>query len=105
MKDQFYDPGPDPGFPNRPDHPDFRRLSWIIQGLDADMDGGKDSFDNILRAKVDPASLIYLAEQRISRIAPIITPTLDFLLKALYLEAFIVGCSFTESNNLDDQAG
>jgi len=53
-------------FPGRPDHPDFWLLSQALTDLDAQSDAGQD-FVQVAGRLIDPASAVYVAQQRAQR--------------------------------------
>ena len=85
------DPGPDPAFPNRPDHEDFRCLSRAAQKIDEGAEDKYVLFENIV--PLDMASLDYYIEQRlgIHSVRLGVDLNKNSLIKALYLEAVAVG--------------
>lgn len=85
----------DDRFPDRPDHPDFARLSSAVAEQDAvaDMLGIREA------TSVDFQSLSYMAQNRISVVYPtfpLIPPEQGVGLIALYVDAFQLGVGFTE---------
>jgi len=60
-------PHPDPRFPDRPDHPDFWKLSEIINHFDDLADKGMDLMDVAILKGLDLKSLVYMAKQRALR--------------------------------------
>jgi len=97
MADLFPDASPDEDFPDRPDHPDFRLLSEIVQDMDAQADLGVP-LDQLI--DFDPASLFYLADQRLIRVSgttrwyETMSPRLRQALIGFYLDAFSIGIGF-----------
>jgi hypothetical protein len=100
--------------PDRPDHPDFWKLSEIILGLDAAMttgvQTGKRVDDVIAEAAVeagDSYSICYMAVQRSMRLAGVETVR-DLREKADevnklaigYMEALIVGARLQQSREV-----
>lgn len=95
---------------NRPDHPDFWKLSDIVLRLDGSLEGagGADEQEAIWRRElerhVDVDSLGYMATQRAFRVLGIVTAR-DFMARKeevipmlqVYMDAFIMGCNFKES--------
>ena len=86
-------------FPDRPNTRDFWRLSLVVLQLD----GGatEDEFGRFaLPDFVDEDSLVYLARQRIATVARLLgtspTQAETALMLAVYVEAFLVGCKFSE---------
>lgn len=89
----------DPNFFNRPDHPDFWRLSRLVRKHDED----DAAFEAVVGAVVDLDSALYMADQRALRSMAML-PTFDAatpaqrraLLGALYLDAFMLGAAFAK---------
>lgn len=105
-------------FPQRPDHPDFWRISSILLKLDGRMDAadenGKEKVwsDNVARW-VDDATLNYSAMQRAFRPLGIRTGAdlaikgeQAVLLSVMWMEGFMIGAEFTteplRGNALED---
>jgi len=96
------DPSPDPdNFPLRPDHPDWRRLSILIQELTAEADAAGRQLDPLIEPVVDPESLAYLTFQRALRLLRLNTREEVVKRKAdvaryatVYTEAFILGARY-----------
>lgn len=88
------DPLHDPRFPDRPDTPDFWRLSETVLEQDGrSVEGGEDPFTI---ADVDQKSITYMARHRVAMAfggAPIPTNVLTTII-ALYVDAFTVGRGF-----------
>lgn len=61
------DPLRDPRFPDRPQHPDFWRLSEAVLYLDGEADEGGRDIATITAGLVDPESLSYLCTVRAER--------------------------------------
>lgn len=57
----------DPRFPNRPQHPDFQKMSAAVRALDAAGDSGQSLEEIVAGHDVDVDSLIYMANQRALR--------------------------------------
>lgn len=91
-----------PGHPDRPDHPDFWRLSELILKQDADSD--TIDVDVMIGAVIDRDSLIYMARQRALRSLGIET-SVGMTIRAkeihaataLYIDAFLLGAAYQES--------
>jgi len=79
----------DPAFPDRPDHPDFWRLSETILYMDGAAESGQ-SYDEIMDKHMDAESLIYMADQRVRR-AMMSQASASEIVMALYLDAFALG--------------
>lgn len=86
--------GPDPRFPDRPDHPDLRRLAAVVNELDTRSDVGQD-FDTILHDIIDTESLFYISRGRTMRLAS--NPVLLGLLQSVYADAFAMGVRFQQA--------
>jgi hypothetical protein len=86
---------PDPDFPDRPDHPDFWKLSAAVCANDAEADAGIPTVD-IIAAVVDPASLKYMMDQRVGRANQLLPggaePT------TTWLDGFMAGVRYAEQN-------
>lgn len=54
----------DPRFPDRPEHPDFWRLVSAALKHDGDASESDKSIEEIIGELIDPASLLYMCEQR-----------------------------------------
>lgn len=86
-------------FPDRPQHPDFERMSAVVIKLDLDAEAGI-ALTNLVGADLE--SVVYMADQRALRsFGPkrwaLASPTLRQGILALYLDAFALGAGF---NNL-----
>lgn len=77
-------------FPDRPNHPDFWKLSAIVLGLDAKAERG-DSIETLV-GPVDWDSLVYMAEQRAARVSP--DPEIYRALVSLFIDGFALGCKY-----------
>lgn len=95
-------------FPERPNHPDFWRLSSIVLKLDGRMDAAKteDQKEKVWTSNVarfiDEDSLNYLAMQRAMRVLHVSTrqeliENYDDLIRltVIYMEGFQVGAEFS----------
>ena len=90
----------DPRFPNRPNHPDFWRMSEIVIEMDRRTEAHPDKFEEIVGEIVDLDSLIYMATQRSLRAATLgrATPTSIMVHgTALWIDAFTVGYKFAKA--------
>jgi hypothetical protein len=94
----FVNPNPDPAFPDRPDHQDFRVLSRIIQQMDYDGEHNEDQnvVESLIPSGVDVESVIYMAKQRARRGEELFTKEASFYSKAviMWLDAFTAGVKF-----------
>lgn len=94
-----------PAFPDRPDHPDFWRLSEILLQIDGrSNEDGREVFDEV-SDNIDPASLIYMAEGRAkhglqefvaAKRDRVTTTDVVALVTAAWVEAFLVGARFQQ---------
>lgn len=86
-------------FPDRPDHPDFWRLSQVVIDHDkrADDNPNPETITEVLAENgIDFASLMYMARQRALRVTgrrDNATPT-ETMLIVLYLDAFLTGVGY-----------
>ncbi len=62
--DMSGDPLRDPRFPDRPQHPDFWRLSETVLKLDGKTQAGEEATD-ITALNVDVESALYMSQQRV----------------------------------------
>lgn len=90
----------DPRFPDRPQHPDFWKMVAAMNYLDGEALEGGRSAEDILSQYADPASVAYLARQRMLRALGdgIMDPRAVAL--SLYVDAFALGCQFTMDKEL-----
>jgi len=92
---------------NRPNHPDFWKLSETILKYDADIDIAIDKdkyWEDAVDAAVDRQSVMYMAFQRAARACQAHTVqdvaiALPFITKAivLYIEGFLMGVEFQKA--------
>lgn len=98
----------DRAFPNRPDHPDFWRLSEVVLQLDGAIDEAEDKeavWERVVSDIVDIPSLEYMAEQRALRAVGSAAPVaLITKLTALYLDGFCAGAKFAAEDRKEEQA-
>lgn len=89
-------PGPDPRFPDRPDHPDFWRLSKAVIANDDAADQGVPIEKIMTDLGIDPKSVQYMAEQRMLRALGhnFVSPQAKVLLMGLWIDAFVAGVGF-----------
>lgn len=85
-------------FPNRPDHPDFWRLSDCVLRLDgASQEATDNAFESALADTCDETSLLYMGAQRVLRMCAAIgiadREQIAAVL-AVWCEGFIVGSRF-----------
>jgi hypothetical protein len=94
----------DPRFPNRPDHPDFWRLSRAVIANDTAVESAPDpgeAFRALVAKHVDLRSLSYMAAQRVDRFIGRMTqdgpdgPRIsgDEVALAAWLDGFMAACS------------
>lgn len=88
--------------PNRPDHPDYRRISEIVLALDALVEAGTP-LDTAAAATqggdrnaADLDSVTYTAIQRARHLGSGCGPTLVRAMAAMWLEGFTVGLAFEQ---------
>lgn len=103
------------GFPGRPDHPDFWKLSDIVLMHDGRMEDAStpreaaDAVEKIVAQFIDPSSLTYMALQRALRNFGFETKqdlidNQDLIARsmALYLDAFAVGAEVATRTNKEE---
>lgn len=78
-----------PGFPGRPDHPDFWLLSQAVLDQDGQAGTGQPVQD-ILARRIDPDSAVYMAMQRALRIDPASQPRLA----TAWIDGLLAGMAF-----------
>lgn len=95
----------DPRFPDRPQHPDFRRLSSVLIQLDARAQ--EMSLPETVEGLVDLTSLEYAAEQRAGMAAAQLglPPRMGAVLQAMFMNAFVVGLRFEQEGGHRDGGG
>lgn len=93
--------------PNRPNHPDFWKLSEIILRLDGALEAAppnkkQEVFAALVAKRVDPDSLSYVALNRALRALGITSKEdvagsqkLMAICSAMYLDGFTAGCEFS----------
>lgn len=96
MSDEFVDPLRDPRFPDRPQHPDFWRLSEQMLALDAKaLDYGVEA---ALRGVVDEASAIYVAQQvsinAVNQVLGKANPFVSTAIASAFIQGLAVGIGF-----------
>jgi len=97
--------------PNRPDTPDFWKLSAVILRLDGAMEAAttkeeKDKlYVSLVGAHIDVDSLAYMAMQRAMSGLGLTTSTevrenmaMVAKLASIYMDAFIAGCEYTSES-------
>ena len=82
--------------PDRPDHPDFWRLTAVVMGLDIAVEAGEDVNHTRLGKAVDLASVRYMARQRAMRARALTAKPFPGwsplrALTAVYLDGFLCG--------------
>lgn len=96
---EFTDPLRDPRYPDRPQTPDFWRLSEVSLEQDARAVESND-VGEILAELVDEPSLLYLAQNRIQIAfglsADVVGPDLFAILMGIYYDAFAKGAAFQQ---------
>jgi hypothetical protein len=90
------DPLRDPRFPDRPQHPDFWRLSDVVLQLDGQATEGDRTIPEIMTGLVDPESLTYVALNRAGLLCQHLglPESIRPALAATWLDAFAAGVSF-----------
>ena len=95
--------GPDPNFPDRPNHEDFRALARIIQQMDAvaeensvKPEAERSAVESLMPFGVDAESVMYMAKQRALRGEELLSEEGSFYAKAviMWLDAFTAGVRF-----------
>lgn len=95
LKDLFSD------FPDRPDHPDFWKLSEIVLQLDGRAMEDESDFASTLASMMDPKSLCYMARQRAMRLLERGLVSLT----SLYIDGFAAGYRYAERKNQEAHTG
>lgn len=92
------DPLNDGRFLDRPQHPDFWRISEILLANDGDATEGRRSLEAITGSVVDLESLTYAAHQRagIMCAALGLDPGLVGILATAWVDAFTAGAMFQQ---------
>ena len=93
----------DPRFPDRPNHPDFYLISQALIDTDARADAGED-LGSIVSDVVDPASLLYAADQRALRMAPFASQAESAKMKSIWIDAFNAGAVYRDLKARDAQS-
>lgn len=84
-------------FPNRPDTPDFWRLSAVLIDQDAYADDPQPGVrvDERITQVIDPASLLYAANQRALRAIALLDMSAPVsALGAIWVDAFLAGTEY-----------
>lgn len=92
----------DPEFPERPDHPDFWKLSKIVIEND-DATEAHDGFENAVGAAgIDVGSVVYMARQRAARFCQYMDLPEEHVGKviAAIIDGFITGVRFEQEKQL-----
>jgi hypothetical protein len=88
-------------FPDRPDHPDFWRLSESVLKQDGKFSEGNEPFETVMAQMVDVESIVYMADQRadflLDKTGAPKTLMLKGLLMSMYLDGFTTGVGFTQA--------
>lgn len=114
MSDPFLDRD---RYPNRPDHPDYWRLSEVVLRLDAwgsdprirtvqflAGPNAKDPVDELFERTIDPATLVYFANQRALRVAKILPEKPPHeQLRAAWIDGFMLGSHFIQGGGHRDR--
>lgn len=93
------DPLSDPRFPDRPQHPDFWRLSSALTKADGDATEGDKSVEEIVG--VDGQSLVYVANNRVGMGVVAHGSLTRTVAVGLWIDGFQAGKAFFESRNSD----
>lgn len=92
------DPLNDPRFPDRPQHPDFWRISEVVLQNDGQADEGEMPVQDILKDTVDLESLSYFAMQRAGmncqRLG--LPDALKTVIAGAWMDAFFAGARFQQ---------
>lgn len=97
------DPLRDPRFPNRPQTPDYWRLSEVCLRLDGASGEGGKSFEDVVGDAVDPRSLAYVAEQRVGiflqrlGLEHQIPPALRSVMETIFVTSVVTGIEFQKA--------
>lgn len=104
--DDYEDPKKrDPRFPDRPTHPDFARLSEVVQ--DHDIRAERLGVKPTAILGVDEDSFMYFLENRLGIFAqrtgiPVFdNPSMKAVLGALYMDAFALGKDYAQAQASD----
>lgn len=94
----------DPRFPDRPDHPDFWKLSEIVLQLDGRSNDEAFSVEGTASEVVDLESLTYMAIQRIAQLHDALEETghrthPSSLMTTCWFEGVIVGVMLERRRN------
>ena len=93
----------DPRFPDRPQHPDFWKLSEIIVKLDhiAETEGWEAAMGTV---PVDIRSMVYMARQRAAMAQDMLSPGDEKeRLAILWMDAFAAGARYGMENTTVEQ--
>lgn len=84
-------------FPDRPDHPDFWKLSEAVLWLDGRANEGHQSAPEIAAEFIDPDALQYVARHRVAMARQTLgfQNEAEFVVSlAMWTDAFVAGCKF-----------
>lgn len=98
-------PAPDPRFPDRPDHPDFWRLSRAVIANDTLADKGMPIEAILVSRGLDNIeSLRYMAEQRVLRAFGhnFISTDAKALMVSLYMDAFAAALGYVQERAIEE---
>lgn len=88
-------------FPNRPDSPDFWRLSDVVLKLDGRATEGNEPFEQLAGPLIDIEALEYMAEQRTAAFTQAVgvppTPELQSLLVTVFVTSVLTGIEFEKA--------
>lgn len=86
----------DPRFPDRPNVPEFWRLSEVVCGLDEEIDTGTPLVE--VTERVIPMDVLtYMAKQRVMRVVgPLVPDEVLITLASIYLDGFVSGANYAK---------
>ncbi len=95
------DPLRDPRFPNRPQHPDFWRLSETAMALDGKTAESGASVSDVASPDIDVESLFYAAESRVNLMLQAtglkVPDSVQGAMVAIYISALVHGIEFQKA--------
>jgi hypothetical protein len=88
-------------FPDRPDHPDFWKLSNTVLQHDGKVEDPDFDLLTYIATIVDPASLRYFIEQRVGNFVQQAAPMVTLVgaepaVQSLWMDAFLVGVLYAK---------
>lgn len=88
------------GFPDRPDAPEFWKLSDVVLRNDARCSESEEGFEEVITEVIPIEVLTYMAEQRAMRVihplAVLIDPELFISLTAMFMDGFLIGANYAK---------